>query len=96
MVSKAAYMKFIYYQVIHRKDWLFAIAPVKIILDNAGMIRSAVVGGGTPNALLCDSSGVRIKEHFVFIKDLAVLRVRRAVKPVGIFKILDIKAKYDH
>ena len=72
------------------------IAPVKIVLYNARLVKIALCSLDAPDALAGYGFCVRIQQIFFRIEYKAVFRVEWTVYAVGVFEFLNVELEYDH
>ena len=96
MPREAADMKFIDDQILHRLAGKLRVAPVKAAFHDAGLVEAVLILLFSPDVLAGDRFGVDIEEHVFPVKPKAILRVPRAVQPVGVLKRCNIQMVDHH
>jgi len=96
MPGESAHMKLIDDQVLHRDLGIGAVAPVKIIGDDTGLVVAVHERTFAPLALAGHCFGIRVNQETGRIKQKAAAGVISAIDTEGIFEFLNIEAKDDH
>lgn len=94
VISKSPHMELINNQITHSAGRLGHDSPVKNIPDYPGMI--TVNLSVTPDSGTGYGAGIGVKKNGIRIKGKPVFRVIGSVNLIGLFKFLNIQAKYDH
>ena len=96
MLGKSAHMHFINNQILHRNMRGLHVFPIEIRRDNAATITAAGNRLGSPFRLTCNSTGIRVEDNIIRIKQHAARRVIGAIYAVGVFKLSNIQTKNNH
>ena len=96
MLCISPYVQFIDNQVLHGKQGLLIVAPVKIILHHPGFITLPQCGRLAPQALSGHGLGIGVQKVFILVENKPLLRLIRPLHPVGIFKFPNTQLKYNH